>query len=84
MSDKFLQSEEFDRLVPQIQFFSRVWDIPVVEQRQVRTVPNCAEAVLGRMSMRPLLCNDRVMVQRVQKTVLVPQLQFIDVGVDPL
>ena len=37
-------------------------------------------AVLGRMSTLPLLCNDSVMVQTVQKTVLVPQLQFIDVG----
>ena len=26
-----------------IQFISRVWDIPVVLQRQVRPVPNCAE-----------------------------------------
>ena len=43
ISDEFLQSKEFDGLVPQIQFISRVWDIPVVEQRRVRTVPNCAE-----------------------------------------
>ena len=41
-SDKFQQSKEFYRFVPQIQFISRVWDIPVVEQRQVRTVLNCA------------------------------------------
>ena len=36
-SDKFQQSKEFYRFVPQIQF-TRVWDIPVVEQRQIRTV----------------------------------------------
>ena len=49
ISDKFLQSKEFDLLV---QFFG-----------------GCP---------RPLLCNDSVMVQTVQKTVLVPQLQFIE------
>ena len=27
-SDKFLQSKEFDLIVPQIQFIFRVWDIP--------------------------------------------------------
>ena len=66
ISDKFLQSKEFD-----------LW---------VRTVPNCAEdRRFARCSSwedvdAPLLCNDSVMVQTVQKTVLVPQLQFIDVG----
>ena len=32
------------------------------------------------MSTCPFVFNDRVMVQTVQKTLLVPQLQFIDVG----
>ena len=30
LSDKFLQSKEFDQNVPQIQFFFRVWGLPVV------------------------------------------------------
>ena len=38
LSDKFLQSKEFDQNVPQIQFIFRVWDIPVVQQRRLRTV----------------------------------------------
>ena len=38
ISDKFLQSKEFDLLVPQIPFISRVWDIPVLPQSVVRTV----------------------------------------------
>ena len=37
-SDKFLQSKEFDQIVPQIQFIFRVWDIPVVQWRRVHTV----------------------------------------------
>ena len=37
-SDKFLQSKEFDLVVPQIQFIFRVWDIPVVQRRGARTV----------------------------------------------
>ena len=37
-SDKFLQSTEFDLVAPQIQFISRVRDIPVVQRRRVRTV----------------------------------------------
>ena len=36
--------------VPQIQFIDRVLDIHVMPQRQVRTVPNCAE--LGRPPQR--------------------------------
>ena len=38
LSDKFLQSKEFDLIAPQIQFIFRVWDIPVVQRRRVRTV----------------------------------------------
>ena len=70
ISDKFLQSKEFDRLVPQIQFFSRVWDIPVVEQRRVRTVHTVQKtgdspgAVLGEDVDMPVClwfrqCRDR-------------------------
>ena len=33
----------FQQSVPLIQFIDRVLDIPVVPQRQVRMVPNCAE-----------------------------------------
>ena len=83
-SDKFLQSKEFHRLVPQIQFISRVWDFLLWsrdEYARCQTVQKISPgAVLGRMSTRPLLCNDRVTVRTVQKTVLVPQLQFNDVG----
>ena len=53
-------------MVLQIQFIDIVLDIPVMPQRQVRTVPNCAEvrvdstrAVLGWLWSRPSLCNDR-------------------------
>ena len=72
-SDKFQQSKEFYRFVPQIQFISRVWDIPVVEQRQVRTVLNFAEdgrfvrCSFWSMLTRPLLCNDRDMVRQCRK-----------------
>ena len=38
LSDKFLQSKEFDQIAPQIQFIFRVWDIPVAQRRRVRTV----------------------------------------------
>ena len=38
ISDKFLQSKEFDLIEPQIQFIFRVWDVPVVQQRRARTV----------------------------------------------
>ena len=80
-SDKFLQSKEFDLIVPQIQFF-RVWDIPVVEHsaNTVQKTGDSPGAVLGMMSTCPLVCNDRVMVQTVRKTVSVPQVQFIDEG----
>ena len=86
-SDKFLQSKEFDLIVPQIQFIFRVWDIRVVEQRRVHTVRivhktgDSPGAVLGRMSTCPLVCKRQVLgVQTVQKTLEVPQLQFIDEG----
>ena len=63
--------------VPQIQFINRVLGIPVVPQRQVFTVPNCAEygrlhwcSAWVRLLPRPSLCNDRCrVVQTVQKTV---------------
>ena len=38
LSDKFLQSKEFDQNAPQIQFIFREWDIPVVQRRRLRTV----------------------------------------------
>ena len=38
LSDKFLHSKEPDQNAPQIQFIFRVWDIPVVQQRRLRTV----------------------------------------------
>ena len=68
-----LFSKEFYRLVPQIQFISRVWDIAVVEQRRVRTVPYYAEdRRFVRCSSwwkltRPLLRNDRDMVRQCSK-----------------
>ena len=53
-------------VVPHVQFIDRVLDNPVMPQRQVRTVPNCAEErrdssaqFLGMVLTRPLLCNDR-------------------------
>ena len=38
ISDKFLQSKEFDQNAPQIQFIFRLWDTPVVQQSRLRTV----------------------------------------------
>ena len=38
LSDKFLQSKEFDQNAPQIQFIFRVWDNLIVQRRRVRTV----------------------------------------------
>ena len=49
---------------------ARVWDIPVVERRRARTVPNCAEdrrfvrCSSWWMLTRPLLRNDRDMVRQ--------------------
>ena len=37
-SDKFQQSKEFYRFVLQMEFISRMWDIPVVEERQRRDI----------------------------------------------
>ena len=60
-----------------IQFINRVLDIPVMPQRQVRTVSNSAEygrlhwcSAWVRLLPCPSLCNDRCrVVQTVQKTV---------------
>ena len=38
LSDKFLQSKEFGLKAPQFQFIFRVWDIPVVQRKRLRTV----------------------------------------------
>ena len=43
-NDKFLQSIEFDLVVPPFQLFSGVWDIPVVQRGRVRTVRPVQEA----------------------------------------
>ena len=88
ISDKFLQSKEFDRLVPQIQFISRVWDIPVVEQRGVRTVPNCAEdrrflgAVLGYVVNMPVGVPTTGYGLDSTEYCGVPQVQYSDKVVD--
>ena len=64
------------------------WDTPVVVQRQLigfDSAENCGAsavavgAVLGKLLTCPFVFND-TLVQTVQKTVLVPQVQFIDVG----
>ena len=87
ISDKFLQSKEFDLWVPQISRSSPECGTFLLccrdKHAQCPTVQKTGDSpgtVLGRLSTRPLLCNDGVMVQTVQKTVLVRQLQFIDVG----
>ena len=64
---KFQQTKLFENLeVPLFQFIDRVLDMAGMPQRQVRTVPNCAEfcrlhrcSAWERLLTRPSLCNDR-------------------------
>ena len=85
ISDKFLQSKEFDLIVPQIQFIFRVWDILVVEQRRVRKLHIVQKtgdwpgAVLGEDVDMPV-CVQRQGGSDTAETVLVPPVQFIDKG----
>ena len=84
----FLQSMEHVIMkVPQIQFIVRRCEYSVVPQRRVSTVQAVQKivefhrAVLGTVVDAPVVGYDRCLaVQTMQRTVLVPQLQFIDVG----
>ena len=79
--DKFQQSKRFELKVPQTQFFLRVPDIPVPTQRQVPTVLTLTVQVQFLEGLTPVVVQRQVFVVTVQKTVEVPQLQVIDVGV---
>ena len=77
MQYKFQQFHEFHILVPHLQFIDRVFDITVMSQRQVRTVPNCAEErrdstaqFLGMVFHVPVVMQR--LVPRVLQTVLLP------------
>ena len=79
-SDKFQQSKEFYRFVPQIQFISSVWDIPVVEQSSAKL---CRRREIRQVQFlvdvdAPVVVQRQGYGQTVQKTVLVRQLQFIE------
>ena len=77
-SDRFQQSQRFELNVPQIQFFLRVPDIPVATQRHVPTV----HTFTVQVQFLELSCNDRCVVETVQKTLEVRQLPLIDKIVD--
>ena len=86
-----LQSKEFVLIVPQIQFISRVWGIPVVQQRQVPTVLGHGQCVVRwcrKLSLFRSCSSSTVvdipfvpqrqilLVQTTQQTTEIPQLLF--------